>query len=303
MNSNPLGTQKIGRRAFLGGGTLLLASGLIPGRNALAAMTAQQGERPKVRFGVITDLHYADKPSHGTRYYRETPAKLAEAAERFRLDKPDFLVELGDLIDSADSLESELGYLKRINRDVSAISEHRHYVLGNHCVQRLTKKEFLGSVGQEQSFYSFDSGGHHFIVLDACFRSDGEPYGRLNSDWKDANLPAEEVGWLRADLADNAKPTLVFAHQRLDVGRPYGIGNAPEIRKLLEDSGQVRAVFQGHSHKNDYNEIAGIHYVTLVAMIEGSGLENNGYSTVDLDEDGSIRIRGFRTQQNYTWNA
>jgi alkaline phosphatase len=303
MDTNLTGTVKIGRRAFLGGGTLLLASGLIPGRNALAAMTAQQAKHPKVRFGVITDLHYADKPPAGTRYYRETPAKLAETAERFRLDKPDFLVELGDLIDSADSLESELGYLKRINRDVSAITERRHYVLGNHCVQRLTKAEFLGTVEQERSFYSFDSGGHHFVVLDACFRSDGEPYGRLNSDWKDANVPAEEVEWLRADLADNPKPTVVFVHQRLDVGHPYGVGNAPEIRKALEGAGQVQAVFQGHSHKNDYKEIAGIHYVTLVAMIEGSGAENNGYATVTLDENNSIQVQGFRKQKNYSWNA
>jgi alkaline phosphatase len=52
----------------------------------------------------------------------------------------------------------------------------------------------------------------------------------------------------------------------------------------------VACVFQGHSHKNDYREIAGVHYVTLVAMVEGSGAESNGYATVDLGEDGSIQV-------------
>ncbi|AMV36057.1 3',5'-cyclic adenosine monophosphate phosphodiesterase CpdA [Planctomyces sp. SH-PL62] len=297
MNANSPDVVRIGRRAFLTGGALVL--GAAP---ATIASTLRAGERPAVRFGLITDLHHADKPPAGTRHYRESLPKLAEAAERFRREEADFLVELGDLIDAADSVAVELEYLDRIDREIAAIAERRHYVLGNHCVDTLTKPEFLGKVGQERSFYSFDAGDHHFIVLDACFRSDGEPYGRKNSEWTDANIPAHEVEWLRADLAANPKPTIVFAHQRLDVGSPYGVKNAAEVRAALEASGAVRAVFQGHSHKNDYREIRGVHYVTLVAMIEGSGAENNGYSLVDLDA-GAIRVRGFRRQRAYDWNA
>lgn len=69
-----------------------------------------------------------------------------------------------------------------------------------------------------------------------------------------------------------------------------------------QDSGKVLAVFQGHSHRNDYREISGIHYCVLVAMVEGSGEENNGYSTVDLFEGGVIRISGFRKQESYEWS-
>ena len=140
-------------------------------------------------------------------------------------------------------------------------------------------------------------------MLDSCFRSDGQPYGRKNSEWTDANIPAHEVEWLRADLAGTSRPTIVFAHQRLDVGSPYGVKNAPEVRGLLESSGKVRAVFQGHSHKNDYHEIAGIHYVTLVAMVEGSGAENSGYASVDLGGDETIRVHGFRRQADYSWRS
>jgi len=211
------------------------------------------------------------------------------------------VAELGDLIDAADSVEAELAHLDRIDRDFAAISEHRHYVLGNHCVHTLTKGEFLGKVARERSFDSFDAGDHHFIVLDSCFRGDGEPYGRKNFEWTDANIPAHEVEWLHADLAGTTKRTVVFAHQRLDVGSPYGVRNAPEVRGVLEGSGKVLAVFQGHSHKNDYREVAGIHYVTLVAMVEGSGAENSGYSTVDLGADGSIRVDGLRRQRDYSW--
>jgi predicted phosphodiesterase len=293
----------LGRRAFLKGGSLVLAAATLDKMAPLDVFADGESPGRAIRIGLVTDLHYADKPPVGSRHYRETPAKLAEAAGRFSRDRPDFLVHLGDLIDSADSVAAELAHLRRINEVLSGISQRRHYVLGNHCVSTLTKEEFLGEVGQERSHYSFDAGGHHFVVLDSCFRSDGQPYGRKNFEWTDANVPGDELEWLGADLAGTPHKTLVFAHQRLDVGRPHGVRNAPAVRKVLEGSGKVRAVFQGHSHRNDYRDISGIHYATLVAMVEGSGAENNGYATVDLDRSGSIRVHGFRQQKDYRWPA
>jgi alkaline phosphatase len=290
-----------GRRAFLRDGSLVLAAA---GADLLSPAGLFSGEAPAtdgLRVGLITDLHYADKPPAGTRHYRETLGKLAEAARQFEKDKPAFVVELGDLIDAADSVEVEQAYLKRVDKEFAAVAKDRHYVLGNHCVDTLTKDEFLAGVGQKRSYYSFDAGGIHFIVLDACFRSDGKPYGRKNSKWTDANIPAHEVEWLRADLAGTPRRTVVFAHQRLDVGGPHGVKNAPEVRGILEGSGKVLAVFQGHSHKNDYKDIAGVHYCTLVAMVEGTGAENSGYSTVDIRADGTVTVTGFRKQKGYDW--
>lgn len=290
---------QLGRRAFLRNGTLLLTAASTWDSASLFA--EEQGT--SLRIGLVTDLHYADKPPAGTRHYRETLGKLAEAAGEFEKDRPAFVVELGDLIDAADSVEAERRWLSRINREFAAISKDRHYVLGNHCVDTLTKEEFLGGVEQERSYYSFDRGGFHFIVLDACFRSDGQPYGRKNSQWNDANIPTEEIEWLKADLGNTDQKAVVFVHQRLDVSNNHGVKNGSEVRRVLEESQKVLAVFQGHSHQNDYHEIAGIHYCTLVAMVEGSGPENNGYSFMDLASDGTIRIQGFRKQTNYEWVA
>lgn len=290
--------ERKNRRAFLRDGTLLLSAGV-------ASSSSLWGNEvdPSVTFGVITDLHYADKAPAGSRHYRETPDKLGEAAEKFAVQKPTFIVELGDFIDAAASVETELGYLKRINRDFAAISKNRHYVLGNHCVDMLTKDEFLGGVEREKSYYSFDSGGIHFVVLDSCFRSDGESYGRKNFQWTDPNVPAAELDWLGEDLKATSHPTIVFAHQRMDVSNHYGVKNAAAVRGVLENSGKVLAVFQGHSHKNDHKEIGGIHYCTMVAMVEGTGSESNGYSLVKIGSAGTIEISGFRKQANYDWPA
>ncbi len=298
MNTRGESFLSLGRRAFLKNGTLVLTSASM---NVSSVFADDQESILKV--GLVTDLHYADKPPAGSRHYRETPDKLAEAAEHFGKHDPEFIVELGDFIDAADSVDAELGYLKRINRDFSAICKERHYVLGNHCVHTLTKQEFLDGVEQPKSYYSFDSGDFHFVVLDSCFRSDGEPYGRKNFKWTDPNIPAAELEWLQADLNNTTKRTVVFAHQRLDVSNDYGVKNAADVRKVMEESGNVLAVFQGHSHKNDHKDIGGIHYCTLVAMVEGSGLDNNGYSMMNLARDGTISVGGFRKQMNYNWSA
>ena len=290
----------LGRRAFLKQGVLVLTAA---GVDVSPGLVAGQEQPASLNIGLVTDLHYADKAPAGTRHYRETPEKLAEAAEAFSKQEPSFLVELGDFIDAADTVEEELGYLKRIDREFSAICKNRYYVLGNHCVYTLKKEEFLATVEQEKSYYSFDAADFHFVVLDSCFRGDGEPYGRKNFEWTDCNIPAAQREWLEADLKETSKKTVVFAHQRLDVSNHYGVKNAAAVRKVLEDSGKVLAVFQGHSHANDYNEIKAIHYCTLVAMIEGSGPRNNGYSLLRLAEDGTIRILGFRKQNDYTWTS
>lgn len=288
-----------GRRAFLQNSTLLLAAAAT---TEAASLLADETHEP-LRVGLLTDLHYADKPAAGSRHYRETLTKLSEAATRFEKDKVSFVVELGDLIDAADSVETELRYLKTVNRELSAISGDRHYVLGNHCVDMLTKAEFLDGVEQKQSWYSFDRGEIHFVVLDACFRSDHEPYGRKNSKWDDANIHPAELEWLEADLKSTDRKTVVFAHQRLDVSNSHGVKNGIAVRRVLETSGNVLAVLQGHSHQNDLRQIGGIYYCTLVAMIEGSGAENNGYSIMEIDPQGNIRIVGFRKQSTYDWKT
>jgi alkaline phosphatase len=291
----PLGGNRT-RRAF-SATVVVLAAGLgLPHGTALFADDAQR----RVRIGMVTDLHYADKPATGSRHYRETLAKLDEAAKQLQQDQPDFVVELGDLIDSAGSIQAETQNVARINKEFSALPGDKHYVLGNHCVHTLTKDEFLGVVGQKNAHYSFNAGGLHFVVLDACFRSDGEPYGRGNFKWTDANIPEDQVEWLRADLKAATGKTIVFTHQRLDVKNDHGVKNAEQIRKVLEVSGKVLAVFQGHSHKNDLKDIGGIH---SAPWWRWSRVRDGKQRLLDA---GRVRLKhdslaGFRKQSNYDW--
>lgn len=281
------------RRAFLQNSTLCLA-----GFSGLQA--ADANAKALIKVGLLTDLHYADKNPAINRYYRDTLTKLDEAVALMNREQPALVVELGDFIDQADSVEKEVEWLKTIESHFAQLSMPRHYVLGNHCVGTLTKQEFATHTKACGGHESFEAGGVTFIILDACFRSDGTPYSRKNFDWKDANIPASQLSWLESELSKASGPVVMLAHQRLDADKAHAVRNAPEVRALLEKSGKVLAVFQGHSHKNDYQQIAGIHYTTLVAMVEGSGAENNGYSMLDVLADGSLRLQGFRRQNHRT---
>jgi alkaline phosphatase len=236
-----------------------------------------------------------------SRHYRETLDKLTQSKATFHTSAPSLIVELGDLIDAPDSRDAAIRDLLRVNRALSVLSNQRHYVLGNHCLQALSKAEFLGTVERSRSYYSFDHGSFHFVVLDACFRHDGEPYEHGNFHWEEATISAPQIEWLRGDLQAANRHVVVFVHQRLDVNNKFGIINAAEVREVLGKSSKVLAVVQGHNHKNDYNEISGIHYVTLMAMVEGSGAENNSYCMMRIWPNGSIHITGFGKQASYQW--
>lgn len=311
-NKNKLLSYSIrNRRSFLHQGALWLAgAGMMSGwvnRQVAGSPFSDDTNNdlgdPLCQLGLVTDMHYADKLPAGSRHYRDSLTKLSRAAEVWKDKKLDAVVELGDFIDAADTVETELEYLRRIDREFKKLGATTHYVLGNHCVHTLNKSEFLETVGQSASFFSFDVGHAHFVVLDACFLSDGESYGRKNFDWKDPNLSAEQLDFLEADLEKTELPTVVFVHQRLDVSNAYGIKNAAATRELLEKSGKVTAVFQGHSHENEHREIKGIHYCTLAAMVEGPVSEKNAFSTLSVYKNGGLKVTGFARQASHAWQA
>ncbi len=295
--------ERLGRRAFLKSGTLLLAGSTLALSDAAWLLAATEERiKPKLRIGLATDLHYADKSPSGTRHHRESLEKFSEAAKRFQQDKPDHIIALGDLIDSAATLDTEKDYLKQVVKEFVPLPGKHHFVLGNHCVENLTKPEFLAIVGQEKSYYSFDAAGYHFVILDACFNKDGASYGRKNFKWGDANIPPDEMKWLQADLSQTEHKTIVCVHQCLDLFPPYSVQNSNAVRSVLRKSGKVIGVLQGHFHWGNYSEIHGIHYCTIQAIVEGSGPENNSYAMLDILPGDVVRITGFRKQKSFQWS-
>jgi len=263
-------------------------------------------QSPVIRFGLVTDPHYAeaDPPGNSNRYYRHSLDKLKIAMSLFNQEKVDFVIELGDFKDQDPEPEKEntLRYLKIIEKAFIEFNGPRYHVLGNHDMDSISKKEFQENIEntgipKENTYYSFDRNGIHFVVLDANFTHMGRHYNNGKFDWTDSNIKYKQLKWLKQDLEDTGKPTIVFVHQRLDTPhanyKTHCIRNAAEIRSLLEKSGKIKAVFHGHDHEGGYSNINGIHYFTQVAMVSGELPENNSYSIVEIFRNGDIRVNGY----------
>ena len=288
---------------IISGGVMLLATDRKV--NAAKVSRAKRGGRV-LRFGILTDTHYSDRPTGGTRYYRDSEAKMREAVECFNRSDLDFIIELGDMKDmpqSADPAQT-LRDLDHIESIFGRFDGARYHALGNHDMDCISKEEFLAhthNTGRAagRAYYSFVAKGVRCIVLDANYNPDGEPYCRGNFDWKHAIIPMEQLHWLDEELTAHPKqPTLIFLHQLLDsfskINKNVCVDNADAVREVLERHPQVRAVFQGHHHAGHYSHQAGIDYITLQGMIEQAAPKHNSYAIVELQPNGDIKIDGFK---------
>jgi len=292
------GFWQVARRDFLKASGLVIAT-LFDG--APCAQAGESGRDMKTRFGIVTDAHFADVDARGSRYYRESMAKMTECVALMNEQKVDFLLELGDFKDQGTPAREQetRQYLSTIEKVFRQFQGPRYHVLGNHDVDSLSKAQFLATIEnsgitKEATYYTFETKSVHCLVLDANYSADGKDYSHGRFNWTDTNIPPQELDWIRKDLASTSKPVIVFIHQQLDGTGSHTVKNATEVRHILQESKRVLAVFQGHNHAGQYSQIEGIHYYTLKAMVEGSEKENNSFAIVEMDAQHNLVVNGYR---------
>jgi predicted phosphodiesterase len=260
----------------------------------------------QVTFGIVTDIHFAEIPKSGTRTYSQSLDKLKECIDVMNKNKVDFVVELGDFKDMSQPADEQktLGFLKQVEEVFSGFKGPRYHVLGNHDEDCISKEQFFSiaensGIKSNKSYYSYNSGGFHFVILDANYDSVGKDFDHGHYNWGDPNIPAKELKWLEDDLKESKEPVIVFIHQLLDGAEPYQVKNAGQVRAILENSRKVKCVFQGHFHEGNYSEINGIHYYTLCSLVSGEKPRGNSYAIITASAN-SIKIRGFRKAKSLT---
>ena len=119
---------------------------------ALAALVPSRGQTPQrvARFGIITDVHFADYQTVGTRHYRDSLPKVERATRDIIAAEADFMIELGDFKDTvcpannkgtvpANCTDKTLGFIDTIEGAMAAFKGPRFHVLGNHDVDILNQ--------------------------------------------------------------------------------------------------------------------------------------------------------------------
>jgi 3',5'-cyclic AMP phosphodiesterase CpdA len=274
--------------------------------------TQTPSSQAPLRVGIFTDLHAHDtnSPNEG-KIMTNYAERLTACIKAMNAWPADIMIELGDFVNGRFVMGAPLGNADRIpgildkaEAIYKTFNGPRYYVIGNHDVYDLSKAQFLAHTGATKTYESFDAGAYHFVILDAQYDKNGKDLDHVG--WAVVgNIPPKELDWLKADLAATDKPTIVCVHQRLDKtfdllsGGPEII-DAAQVRSVLEASGKVIAVFQGHDHLNAETDINGIHYVTFDALVdEHNRPESWAYVTLDPVAR-TITIKGVGAQKD--WN-
>jgi 3',5'-cyclic AMP phosphodiesterase CpdA len=224
-------------------------------------------------LGIVTDLHFGPVAYHEgkLRKMSHLAASLTRAFVKRMNEEvhPDLVVNLGDDVED-ESREHDLERYAECQRLLRGANAPVVNVAGNHDVVNMNRQD-LTELWQRNGplYYALDHGGFHLVVLHTIEGQDGA-----------IHIPSPQREWLAADLARTELPTVVFTHhslseQSLDDSRWFAgrseaalVSDRAAIRGLLEASGRVRAVFNGHVHRNHLDFIAGIPYVTLQSLIE-----------------------------------
>jgi 3',5'-cyclic AMP phosphodiesterase CpdA len=251
-------------------------------------------------LGFVTDIHFGPEARFEGKLRKlshRAPALLDGAIEALNEQDLLWLINLGDDIEDESPAVDRARY-----RDCQAALRRSRAplvnVAGNHDLARLTPAD-LGAVwGREGRplYYSLDRDGLHLVVLHTQEIKD-----------EGVHIDAEQLRWLADDLAAAPGPVVVVMHhpaadQDLRDSRWFHaaphlalIEERAALRAILRESGKVRAVFNGHVHRNHLGLHDGIPYVTVQSLIENldddaPGLPSASYALAHIDE-GKITVR------------
>jgi Icc protein len=258
-----------------------------------------------LRFGVITDVHQD--------IMHDGEERLAAFVDAMKEASIDFVIQLGDFCIPKPENERFRDLFQKIEIPCQ-------HVLGNHDMDGgFRPDETVEFYGMPSRYYSFDFGGMHMVVLDGNEPGGAQPgYKRFISD--------TQLQWLKQDLADSQRPTIVFSHQPLN--HASGVENGESVRQILQQAHRDRSgtriagCFSGHFHLNHLEAINDIHYAQINSasyLWVGSEFAHNSYPPevhqthsyikqtcpyekplwaiveVDLDQR-SVSLQGQRTQ-------
>jgi Icc protein len=265
--------RNLSRREFLG----YLGSGAVAGTATLltGCSWATGGKRtPGLKLVFYTDVH--------ARREWETPKALAMAAEAINRQHPDIVIGGGDLItdgfqSGAEAVAPRWDVYMGMHR---AIRGELHSAIGNHDLVGAIpedgstpaedpRAEFRRRLGVTRTYYSFDAGGYHFMLLDSIEIVGGKLKYR-------GHISAGQLEWIRQDLATvpGDQPIILAMHIPLvtsfyqmtegaTAAAPANrvVTNNREVLNLF-DAHNLQLVLQGHLHVSELIRWGGTTFVT-----------------------------------------
>ena len=250
------------------------------------------------KFVIFSDLHYlpASCSNQERKLTKYAETMLNKLIEKVNMEiKPDFVVNLGDLIEDQNDYEKDLESYRYIYHQLQSFQCPVYSATGNHDLKMMNDRvEIENIMGVPHSTYSFDSSGYHFVFLGLGIKKDFsiKSGGIKRTQW----ISEEDIKWLREDLSHHSLPTILFCHFGLAEDDMKGnwwfeqnseaalLKNRKEIKKILNQH-QVLAVFSGHQHWTKHITEEQINYYILGSMVENihqDGIPDGVYMVVEI---------------------
>ena len=231
-----------------------------------------------MKIGLFTDCHY-NKATEigGGRRPAESYDKVKRSMEAFKEAKVDMCFCLGDMTDhvEGDTKEEIVESLKKLTGLIYSYNIPFYLIPGNHDYLMTTGEDMREACKEKLPPCVIKTDKYDFILLDANYRSSMVRFDIAGVVWTDANLPPEQIEFLKNALEKSDKECIIMVHENLDptLDKSHIIKNSDEARKIIKESNKVKMVLHGHYHGGAENIIDGIPYITLPAMCE----RNEGY--------------------------
>lgn len=275
--------MSITRREFVTGAAAVGAGALLSKPNVVRAAESKP-DAASFNFVHLTDMHVTFKRKGGVGWHT-----CVEHVRGLKT-RPAFALMGGDLaFDGNYHTKSDFAEFVRLYKEgADGLGIPYHNCMGNHDPlgyggrrkvaiddPDIGKKMIMDRLEWPKSYYSFDHGGWHFVVLDSIFTLKGSDGGPTY----EPRIGPEQLEWLAYDLgAAGGKPTVAVTHIAAfcNIGQMNGVKDHPamdgmqvwdtkELRTILERH-KVKALLQGHSHRIEQYCLNDVWYLTSAAV-------------------------------------
>ena len=295
-----------------GAGFLLLALCLLPalgrGQDGKNVEGGEPASAPLFRFGLLSDVQYADKEAAGARRYRDSLGLLERCVDDLSSRHLAFVAHCGDIIDGGETEERSREDLCRVLDVFARMDCEVRHVLGNHCLS-LPRVELLPRLGLSAGHYSFAHRGWRFLVVDAlalstCGVPPDSPEHREATAWLEEHrgpahpnaapwnggLGEAQRAWLRRELVqaeEQGERVVVFSHLPVLAAAStehHLLWDHAEVLEILDGAHAFAAWINGHDHAGGFAMRRGAAHVTLPGMVEADA-KQNAYAVVEVHAD------------------
>lgn len=230
----------------------------------------------ELRIGFMTDPHIKSNSGPGGKGDRILKPFFVGVLSYFieRMNNvfvPDFLIINGDVIEGTgrDNIVG-FGELSSTRKLFDRTLLPKYWVVGNHDLRAVNKKEWMDSLGIDYLYKSFDVRNYRIIILDSNFDEEDKDIvpGKY---FTRGNVSKKQIDWLEKEL-ETDKKKIVFIHNpplwNVDVRDNSGLLlNALELQEIFQKN-KVTAVFSGHIEDLYYDKIGGVKYFVLPGVIK-----------------------------------